>query len=102
MPSSHSTLGKDKDKLQNSAGGKGYSLRAMKRREDADKKKESEQAIPSSASLPMAIASRPDAFGQSKSMLTLPHETQEDGYDQSVEMIDEMFGGGGHEHDDRK
>lgn len=34
-------------------------------------------------------------------MLTLQHETtQEDGYDQSVEMIDEMFGGA--EFDDQR
>lgn len=75
-------MGKDREKLQNSAGGKGYSLRALKRKEDADKKKESDMNLPG--------PTKQDSFGQSRSMLTLPHEQE---YDKSVEMIDEMFGG---------
>lgn len=60
----HSSLGKDKEKLQNSAGGKGYSLRALKRREDADKKKESvETNAPLSTSIPIVTGHRPDSFG---------------------------------------
>jgi len=64
-------------------------LRALKRKEDADKRKESEFNAASNA-ISNTSATRQDNFGQSKSMLTLPHEQ---GYDQSVEMIDEMFGG---------
>lgn len=90
MASGPSAFARDKEKLQNSAGGKGYSLRSLKRREDADKKREYESNT-NSVSIPIATSnSRPDG----KSMLTLPADGgHEEGFDQSIEMIDGMFSG---------
>ena len=62
---------RDKEKLQGSAGGKGYSLRALKRKEDADKKRDME-ANAAGASLYGNMISRVDSIGQSKSLATLP------------------------------
>ena len=79
---------KEKEKLQSSAGGKGYSLRALKRKEDADKKRDMETNGPGSG-LYANMMNRADSIGQSKSSATLPQEEEND---EAEQMIDEMFG----------